>query len=82
MRQSAQFNAAASETNLSSASANFEITPSAITGGADENELKQQLFSSMKSAGVLNGLKSQLRAKLYDQLRLKNERVDVNLKDT
>ena len=36
----------------------------------------------MKNAGVLNSLKSQLRAKLYDQLRLKNERVDVNLKDT
>ena len=36
----------------------------------------------MKNAGVLNSLKSQLRAKLYDQLRLKNERVDLNLKDT
>ena len=36
----------------------------------------------MKNAGVLNSLKSQLRAKLYDQLRLKNERVDVNLQDT
>ena len=33
----------------------------------------------MKNAGVLNGLKSQLRAKLYDQLRLKNERVDQNM---
>ena len=36
----------------------------------------------MKNAGVLNSLKSQLRSKLYDQLRLKNERVDVNLKET
>ena len=36
----------------------------------------------MKNAGVLNSLKSQLRSKLYDQLRLKNERVDINLKDT
>ena len=36
----------------------------------------------MKNAGVLNSLKSQLRGKLYDQLRLKNERVDLNLKDT
>lgn len=36
----------------------------------------------MKNAGVLNSLKSQLRAKLYDQLRLKNERVDVNLNET
>ena len=31
---------------------------------------------------MLNSLKSQLRSKLYDQLRLKNERVDVNLKET
>ena len=36
----------------------------------------------MKNAGALNSLKSQLRAKLYDQLRLKNERADVNLRDT
>ena len=36
----------------------------------------------MKNSGVLNSLKSQLRSKLYDQLRLKNERVDVNLKET
>ena len=36
----------------------------------------------MKNAGVLNSLKSQLRSKLYDQLRLKNEKVDVNLRDT
>ena len=64
-------------------SSNFEnALQSASAGGTDENELKQQLFSSMKNAGVLNSLKSQLRAKLYDQLRLKNERVDVNVKDT
>ena len=36
----------------------------------------------MKNSGVLNSLKSQLRSKLYDQLRLKNERVDINMKET
>lgn len=36
----------------------------------------------MKNSGVLDSLKSQLRSKLYDQLRLKNEKVDVNLKST
>lgn len=36
----------------------------------------------MKNAGVLNSLKSQLRSKLYDQLRLKNEKVDMNLRNT
>jgi hypothetical protein len=52
------------------------------TGSSGENELKQQLFSSMKNAGVLNALKSQLRSKLYDQLKLKNEKVDVNITNT
>jgi hypothetical protein len=55
---------------------------SANTGATDENDLKKQLFVSMKNSGVLNSLKSQLRSKLYDQLRLKNERVDINLKET
>lgn len=36
----------------------------------------------MKSMGILDGLKSQLRGKLYDQLRLKNDKVDLNLKDS
>ena len=48
-------------------SSNFEnVLQSASAGATEENELKQQLFSSMKNAGVLNSLKSQLRAKLYD----------------
>ena len=64
-------------------SSNFDnVLASASAGVNSETELKQQLFSSMKNAGVLNSLKSQLRAKLYDQLRLKNEKVDVNLRDT
>jgi hypothetical protein len=32
----------------------------------DENELKKTLYDSMKNAGVLGALKSQLRSKLYD----------------
>ena len=33
----------------------------------------------MKKSGVLDGLKSQLRGRLYDQLKLKNEKAEVNL---
>ena len=65
-------------------SSNFENVVGSNSAGTQgtEGELKQQLFSQMKNAGVLNSLKSQLRAKLYDQLRLKNEKVDLNLKET
>ena len=35
----------------------------------------------MKKAGILDGLKSNMRGRLYEQLKLKNERVGVNLKD-
>lgn len=38
----------------------------------------------MKKSGVLNSLKSQLRGKLYEQLKLQNERPDsaaISLKD-
>lgn len=40
----------------------------------DENELKRTLYESMKNSGVLGGLKSQLRSKLYDQLKVKSEK--------
>ena len=33
----------------------------------------------MKKSGVLNSLKSQLRTRLYEQLKLNNERPDSNL---
>lgn len=33
----------------------------------------------MKQSGVLDSLKSQLRGRLYDQLKLKNEKAEVNL---
>jgi len=46
----------------------------------DPNDLKKNLYDSMKNAGVLNALKSQLRSKLYDQLRLKNEGASTNLR--
>lgn len=35
----------------------------------------------MKKSGVLDSLKSQLRGRLYDQLKLKGEKADVNLKN-
>ena len=47
----------------------------------EEGDLKKNLYESMKNAGVLNALKSQLRSKLYDQLRLKNEKAGTNLKE-
>jgi hypothetical protein len=42
--------------------------------------MKAQLFEQMKKTGVLDSLKSQLRGRLYEQLKLKNEKADVNLK--
>jgi hypothetical protein len=54
----------------------------AMGSSEDGNELKKNLYDSMKNTGVLNSLKSQLRSKLYDQLRLKNEKSDVNLNET
>lgn len=47
--------------------------------GAQEQSMKNQLFEQMKKSGVLDGLKSQLRGRLYDQLKLKNEKADSNL---
>jgi hypothetical protein len=40
----------------------------------DEAELKRSLYESMKNSGVLGSLKSQLRSKLYDQLKIKSEK--------
>ncbi len=39
----------------------------------EESEVKKAMFDSLKRSGVLDGLKSQLRGKLYDQLKMKNE---------
>ena len=36
-----------------------------------EAEMKRRLFENLKSAGVLDGMKSTLRGRLYDQLRMK-----------
>ena len=49
---------------------------------SDEGDLKRNLYEKMKNAGVLNALKSQLRSKLYDELKLKNEKAGINLKET
>ena len=43
-------------------------------GSATESVLKNQLFDQMKKTGVLDSLKSQLRGRLYDQLKNKNEK--------
>ena len=46
---------------------------------SQEQSLKGQLFDQMKKSGVLDSLKSQLRGRLYEQLKLKNDKADVNL---
>lgn len=43
---------------------------------------KQQLFDQMKQSGILDSLKSNLRARLYEQLDLKNERKPIDLDAT
>jgi len=53
---------------------------SASIEASGEQTMKTQLFDQMKKSGVLDSLKSQLRGRLYDQLKLKNEKADVNLK--
>lgn len=35
----------------------------------------------MKKAGILDGLKSNMRGRLYEQLKLKNDKVGLNMKD-
>lgn len=39
-----------------------------------ENDMKRRLFENLKKAGVLDGMKSTLRGRLYEQLRLQNEK--------
>ena len=34
--------------------------------GAQENEMKRKLFENLKKAGVLDGMKSTLRGRLYE----------------
>ena len=39
--------------------------------GGQETELKRKLFENLKKAGILDGMKSTLRGRLYDQLKPK-----------
>ena len=48
--------------------------------GAAETNVKTQLFDQMKKSGVLDSLKSQLRGRLYEQLKLQNEKADLSNK--
>ncbi len=45
-----------------------------FNNAGQENEMKRRLFENLKKAGVLDGMKSTLRGRLYEQLRLKNEK--------
>ena len=55
------------------------IGTSGTSSNPNEAALKQQLFDQMKKSGVLNSLKSQLRHRLYEQLKLQNERPEASL---
>lgn len=46
-----------------------------------ENELKKRLYDNMKKAGILDGLKTNMRVRLYEQLKLKNDKASLNFKD-
>ena len=59
---------------------NIQSSTSQSHDAVTEQSMKQQLFDQMKSSGVLDSLKSQLRGRLYDQLKLKSEKTDTNLK--
>ena len=43
--------------------------------------MKRKLYENLKKAGILGGLQSNMRGALYEQLKLKNERNGINLKD-
>ncbi len=43
--------------------------------------MKRRLYENMKKAGILDGLKSSMRGRLYEQLKLKGEKAGVNFKD-
>ncbi len=47
----------------------------------EENDMKRMLYEQLKKGGILDGLKSQLRSKLYDQLKMKNEKRSPYLRD-
>ena len=43
--------------------------------------MKKKLFENMKKSGILDGLKVHMRGRLYEQLKLKNDKASVNFKD-
>lgn len=43
--------------------------------------MKKRLFENLKRAGILDGMKTSMRTRLYEQLKLKNEKTGLNLKD-
>ena len=55
------------------------LSTSLPPASTQEQSLKTQLFDQMKKSGVLDSLKSQLRGRLYEQLKLKGDKADVNL---
>lgn len=44
------------------------------SNGVNENEMKRKLFDNLKRAGVLDGMKSTLRVRLYEQLQANNNK--------
>ena len=48
-----------------------EVYGSQSMAASQENEMKRRLFENLKKAGILDGMKSTLRGRLYEQLRVK-----------
>ena len=68
--------------HFSSSSGNLDKENSSEDSNTpQETELKKRLFDNLKKAGVLDGMKSTMRTRLYEQLKLKDQRVAVNFKD-
>jgi hypothetical protein len=43
-----------------------------MMGPGEQDSMKRRLFDNLKKAGILDGMKSTLRVRLYEQLKLQN----------
>jgi hypothetical protein len=43
--------------------------------------MKRRLYEDMKKNGILDGLKTNMRVRLYEQLKLKNDKASLNFRD-
>jgi hypothetical protein len=45
---------------------NYSDNDSSLGNNSHENDMKRRLFENLKKAGVLDGMKSTMRVKLYE----------------